>query len=357
MSTSPNPTAALQLPIRADRIIVPAAGPGTISLQEAANNGSILNTTQNVSPSDYEIKATLKPFTDYIVFRIPHRGTSASGAPDTTQPAYFRFLVNPRTVQISHQMQDTELLTRDGWKFGVWGEAFTPINFSGKTAGQYFSLGLTDMFKEFTDSYQNLLELQSIFDNNGYWFEGETPATGSSPGQNLPATISQRRIKIHQDVEVLCGEKIWSGMFDKMVVSQSADSPYLSDFTISFTAWKERYITASPYINMGECNLQRGHTYNVFDNTAAAQGQNQIGTSVTSAVGGVALPTTAAAYNPAVQAATAEQATPPITPSQTYSPTTDILNPTDSFWNSSGLPTTPTSIPPFVSTFDTEGDD
>jgi hypothetical protein len=342
-------SAALALPIRSERVVLPATAPSSL----AVPSGRPISTI----PSDFQIIAALKPYTDYIVFRIPHRGITSSGSPDPTNPAYFRFLINPHTVRVSHQTQDTQLMTRDGWKFGVWGEGFVEVSFSGKTAGQYFTLGTTDMFKEFTESYQNLLELQSLFDNNGYWFEGETPAVGgTSTGQAIPMALTKRRIKMHEDVEIFCGETIWSGMFDKLNVSQNVDSPFLADFNISFTAWKERYRLDSPYRNAGACNIQRGHSYSAFASVANPSGQNTTladadvdsgaATSLLTNIytntwlNGQPVPISAAqvSNSPALAAAAQQQTAPVVTPSLTAASTdcSDLLNPDPTFWNGGG---------------------
>jgi hypothetical protein len=322
-------SAALQLPIRSERSVISTTAPTALT----QTSGSAIP----VGASDFQIVAALKPFTDYIVLRILHRGVNANGTPTPTLPAYFRFLINPHTVQISHQTQDTQTMTRDGWKFGVWGEAFTQITLSGKTAGQYFTLGTTDMFREFTESYQNLLELQSVFDNNGYFFEGEL--TPSSSGQVAP-TLGKRHIKMHQDVEIFCGEIIWSGLFDRLTVTQSADDPFLSDFNLSFTAWKERYRRDSPYWNMLPNNVQRGHTYNAYaalvgsvstpqnldtsfsDDISTELLQNVLSNGNLAVVGPNLF-----ANSPAVTAALSAQTAPQVTPSQTYTPTMDQIDP------------------------------
>lgn len=358
----PTKSDVMQLPIRSERVVVQTSITPTITAATADALTSV---------EGYDLAAALKPFTDYIVFRIPHRGTSTAGVSQSNLPAYYRFLINPRTIQISHQMLDSQAMTRDGWKFGVWGETFVQITFSGKTAGQYFNLGLTDMFREFTESYHNLLELQNLFDNNGYWFEGETPAKGTSPSTSVLSSLTKRRIKMHQDVEVFCGEMIWSGMFDRLTVTQSADTPFLSDFTLNFTAWKERYRHDSPYRNSLPCNLQRGHTYQVFDNTAVLDATDM---NSTTSVAGKQAPITEVLVpkpgtaNPTVtiwtdggfiatnwdnngpqsgpqaqewantQAAAACAAAAaadgyPISTSKSYTPTVDIQNPTGQFWN------------------------
>ena len=306
MSTS----TALALPIRSERTIISTSAP-----QGSGND------------PDFQIVTALKPFTDYIVVRIPHRGKT------TDDPAYFRFLINPNSVRISHQTQDTQTMTRDGWKFAVWGEGFVSISMVGKTAGQYFTRGITDMFHEYTASYENLLELQSIFDNNGYWFEGENTSS-----------LQKRRIKNHQDVELFCGEVIWSGIFERLTVTQSADNPFTADFNIQFTAWKERFRAESPYRNSLENNIQRGHTYRI--NKSIPVGGSDMSAYMNMpllSTGGVSAPTLDTdgslvtvgkplSRSPAAIAATIEQQLPILQGGFSYTPEDAVIKPTSIQW-------------------------
>jgi hypothetical protein len=252
----------VQLPIRGEKRIIPSLV--TIEATEAEIVDGIAAGGQDPSTRDttidydsFVISAAMRPFVDYIVVRIPHRGFTNDVA-DTSQSAVFRFLINPATVQISHTTLDGQSMTRAGWQFGVWGDDVVVITLSGSTAGQYFSLGLTDLFQEFTQSYRNLKQLEMVYENNGYWFEGEQ--LGEGP---LAADFTRRRIKMHQDVELVCGNFIWSGMFDSLTVSQDADKPFQANFTITFMAWKERFRTSSPYIDSIHNDVQRGHTWTV----------------------------------------------------------------------------------------------
>lgn len=70
--------------------------------------------------------------------------------------------------------------------------------------------------------YRNLTALELFFENNGYWFEGEQLFEGP-----LASGAAYRQIKMHQDVQLLCGEFIWDGMFDNLQISEDADSPFL----------------------------------------------------------------------------------------------------------------------------------
>lgn len=262
----------IQLPVRGEKRIIPSlidVSSVQDQVQEGiAAGGQDPSTHQNatIEANDFLISAAMRPFVDYIFVRIPHRGLT-NGVPDQTQSATYRFLINPSTVQVSHTTLDGQAMTRAGWQFGVWGDDVVMIALQGKTAGQYFSLGLTDLFQSFTESYRNLQQLVMVFENNGYWFEGEEMAEGP-----MAADFTRRRIKMHQDVELVCGNFIWYGMFDSLTVSQDADSPFQADFQITFIAWKERFRDTSPYWDNIHNDVQRGHAFGVYP-LAAVQTQ------------------------------------------------------------------------------------
>ena len=265
-----------QLPVRGEKRIIPSFV-DIESTQQEVNEG-IAAAGQDPSTRstlvDYDsfvISAALEPFVDYISVRIPHRGF-ANGKADPSQSGVFHFLINPATVQVNRTMVDAQSMTRGGWQFGVWGEDVVQVSLSGQTAGQYFSLGLTDLFQEFTKSYRNLQQLVMVYENNGYWFEGEEAGEGPLAGD-----FTRRRIKMHQDVELICGNFYWSGMFDSLTVSQDAEKPFLSDFTITFIAWKERFRPGSPYLDSIHNNVERGHTYGVYASYGQQQLEEQIG--------------------------------------------------------------------------------
>jgi hypothetical protein len=227
--------------------------------------------TQMVQTSDFYTTAALNPLTDYVYIRLAHRGVSASvAANNNAPPAVFKFLINPSTVQVQRQTLDAQAMTRAGWQFGVWGEDVVQINMSGKTAGQYFAFGLTDAFQPYTESYRNFEQLQLVFENNGYWFEGEQLGDGA-----LSSDFTRRRIKMHSDVELVVGNFVWYGMFDAFSYHQTAETPYYMDFQISFIAWKERFRMSSPYQNLIINDVYRGHDFSQWEATATTtQGSN-----------------------------------------------------------------------------------
>jgi len=288
-------TSVKTLPIRGEKRILPVPiNPTAI--------GSAVNQTYThgkaakpniVQYSDFYIHAALKPYVDYVYIRILNRGQSATGTPDPTTSATYRFLINPSQVQVSRSTLDAQAFARAGWQFGVWGEDMVQITLVGKTAGQYWAFGTTDLYQQYTQSYRNMEQLQVVFENNGYWFEGEQINEGP-----LAADFARRRIKMQQDVELTVGNFIWPGMFESLELSQNAEAPFLVDFTLSFIAWKERYRPSSPYPLQIKNDLQRGNSYNVY---AFTQIPNQIGqslpvagtrTSQLSAVVGLAPPST-----------------------------------------------------------------
>lgn len=277
------------LPIRGEKRILPVPiDPGVISdafseewsktgRPSPQDSGYASGRTQLVEQSDFYVHAALAPFIgNYVTIRILNRGQDANGNPDPTTNAVYRFLINPSQVQVNRQTLDAQAFARSGWQFGVWGEDSTMITLTGKTAGQYFSFGVTDRYQEFAQSYRNLEQLQVVFENNGYWFEGEK--TGEGP---LAADFARRRIKMHQDVELTVGNFIWSGMFDSLEISQTADEPFLMSFVIQFVAWKERFRQTSPYQNQLPSNFQRGNSYYAYAQTQTPQGTtpNQPATS------------------------------------------------------------------------------
>jgi hypothetical protein len=261
------------LPIRGEKRILPIPiNPDAMSDQfgqqytasgmespETLGYDTTTGRTKLVQYDDFYVHATLKPYVDYVTVRLLNRGQSATGAPDPSTNATYRFLINPSQVQISRSTLDAQAFARAGWQFGVWGEDAISITLNGKTAGQYWAFGLTDRYQQYSQSYRNLEQLQVVFENNGYWFEGEQTAEGP-----LAADFARRRIKMHQDVELTVGNFIWYGMFEQLEISQNAEAPFLVDFNLTFVAWKERFRPTSPYQNQILSSIQRGNSYSAY---------------------------------------------------------------------------------------------
>jgi hypothetical protein len=197
---------------------------------------------------DFERTQSLSQPFDYILVRLPGRGNSTLGH----YP--FRFMVNPHSIEVAYSTVDSQSLTRNGWNFGVWGDDLVQISMSGKTPGYYFSSGLSDENKEFSQSYRNILNLQKVVENNGYWFEGE-----ELDDSLVESNLRFKRIKCHEDVELIYNNFRWFGMFESLTINSTADTPYLDTFRISFVAWKERYRNSSPWRDSKHNDVKRGH--------------------------------------------------------------------------------------------------
>lgn len=292
------PTSSLvTLPIRGEKRLIPttvnasqiqqqfdAQNPKGTTIASAAK--AFAKQQNQVEDTDFYITGdseakNYQNYVDYIEIRIPHRGISPSSLlSDPSQWATFRFLINPHTITVNRQTVDSQSLTRGGWQFGVWGEDTFMVQMQGTSAGAYFSLGLTDEFSYYAVSYRNLMQLQEVFENNGYWFEGEEFNEGP-----LAADYLRRRIRMHQDVELTVGNFLWSGMFDSFTISQDATQPFMLNFSLSFFVWKERYRTSSPYWKSIHNDVQRGHSYDaVVGHTNAIQTNNALSQQTTPSV-------------------------------------------------------------------------
>jgi hypothetical protein len=242
------------LPTRGENKILPLAidksvFPTTIS--GAAGIPPDFNFRDSLDELDFASSKARITLTDYITIKVNNR-KAANG-----DPFVFRFLINPESLNINRSSVDGQTMTRAGWQFGVWGEDFIKISGKGTTAGQYFARTLTDGYGEYTLSYRNLLAFMTLFENNGYWFEGESPFDNGP----LASDLLRRRIKKHSDVVFSVGNFIWNGMFQSLTVSDTADTPYFNTFSFNFIAWKERYRGSSPWLDSTESNLYRGHAY------------------------------------------------------------------------------------------------
>lgn len=233
--------------------------------------GRIPTTSPNrVTEADFSITAApaSPAAADYVSVVIPHRGINPSnGNYNPILDAKYTFIINPQTAQISRTTEDSQTFARGGWQFGLWGESLVHVSLSGHTPGQYFAYGLTDDYAYFSESWRNLQQLMIVYENNGYWFEGEEANEGPlAPG------FTRRHIKKHQDVILTVGNFIWHGMFDEFSVTLDAEHPFRAEFRISFLAWKERFRKTSPYAKWGIGNtVERGHTYGQGAYTAQEQ--------------------------------------------------------------------------------------
>lgn len=271
LSSLPNQDVSLfMLPIRGEKIIysTPVANDST------------------------DISANIPGLWKFLLIRIPGRGVDSDGTANPNTAAYYQFMINPERMQVNRQTLEAQSFSKGGWQFGVWGENFISIHMEGKTPGKYYDRGLTDINTPYSLSYRNLEALEVLFENNGYFFEGEQTFNGP-----LQSGFTHRQIKMHTDVELMVGEFIWNGMFESFSISESADQPRMATFQLEFTAWNERYRAGTPYWNPLGGNVVRGHvpgipaqpfkdvdlpppTIATVENPAQDEGQNNVMTGL-----------------------------------------------------------------------------
>jgi hypothetical protein len=235
---------AIMLPTRAEKIV--ATG---------LLNVPVYTSLPQTAPifENYETTAVEQSWSDYVTIRLAGRNPSMKGVYSPSDWATYWFLINPSEVQINRTTADEQAFTRGGWQIGMLGEDFVTITLNGKTPGKYFQYGTTDFYTPATLSYRNLLALELVVENNGYWFEGEQ-VRSSLTDMQIP-----KQIKMHADVELTVGEFVWYGMFETFEITEDADSPFMADFNLSFTAWKETFRNGTPYRNSIGGEVQRGH--------------------------------------------------------------------------------------------------
>ena len=265
------PTPAMLLPIRAEKRYI--SENATAIVNNISQNLYGSQTINTPSTEDFYVSAAKRTFVDYVVVRIPHRGKDSNGYYSPNLTAEYRFLINPQTASVSRSTEDSQTFARGGWQFGIWGESLTTISLTGHSPGQYWSYGLTDGYAYFAKSWRNLQQLGMFFENNGYWFEGEE----SDEGPMAPG-YTRRRIKKHQDVQLIVGNFVWSGMFDDFGYTRDAEHPYRAEFRLSFLAWRERFRASSPYWNSRSTTIQRGHSYGAYSYVATEVPSPEAGT-------------------------------------------------------------------------------
>lgn len=279
--------ASLILPIRGEKRIIPMPSPYTKLL--------VGEQELQVQGTDYNLVAAKRTLTDYIYIRLFGRNLGAD-EDDPSDALVYRFLVNPKSIDVSYSTIDGMSMTRNGWQLGIFGEDIVSVTLSGQTAGQYFAEGLSSEYEELTASYRNLMDLVAVFENNGYFFEGEDENPSAFAND-----LQRRKIQGHHDVELVVGNFIWRGAFSHMTVIDSADTPYATNFNLTFMAWKERYRSESPWLNSIENGVYRGHAMEKFISALSTESkrEGQFGVASTEQAEGESDSGSSDAFNPA----------------------------------------------------------
>lgn len=234
--------------------------------------------TRPIASDDFNLSRAVDPtnlaqgLTDFIYVKLKGRGPDGGDL-------VFRFLINPNSVQASRQVIDGEAQTRAGIQTGIWGDLLD-ISVSGATAGSYFAGSLVDAHEEYSLSNRNLRELVSVYENNGFWFEGEAQGDPSYPND-----MTRKLIQLHGDVILAFGNFLWMGAFTEMSIDETADNPYYNKFSFSFMAWKERFRSESPWRNSIENDQYFGHAYEIYKQQGGSPAAPAVDNRLTDASG------------------------------------------------------------------------
>ena len=237
--------------------------PGNVGLANAVKALSALDFLQTLRMDPARYAAGL---TDYMSITLRDRA-------GTGQPLIFKFLINPNTIQMNRQVVDAETMTRSGMLMGIWGDTLD-VTMSGQTAGQYFAGVLVDGSQAYSLSYLNLMQLVSVYENNGSWFEGEILQNGLTSVPTSPLTRHQ--IQMQADVQLVWQNHIWYGCFTDLSIDQDAEHPHVCKFSLSFMTWKERFKSSSPWRNSLENRGYFGHAYEIYPKNSGGVGISQL---------------------------------------------------------------------------------
>lgn len=148
-------------------------------------------------------------------------------------PPALTLFVNPSTWSINHARSVTEGLTRAGWLIEHHGENLDTIQAEGTTAGFYTSTtGLTRLSRKDSAAYRNLIDLVSMYKNNGVVFD----------------SIDTRRIVTIGDVEIYYDGVVYVGSFDSFSITEDSRAPFLLRYNFTFIV---RYTSDNPAVVQG----------------------------------------------------------------------------------------------------------
>ena len=180
------------------------------------------------------------------------------------KPSSFPFLVlliSPHTMTRNFEKQIAENWTGKGIITEHSGDQPDKISFSGTIGGYYTQEhGLTRLYRRYSASYQNLINLLHFFKNNAYTFEGD-PDSGqeapSRPVSTIGRSARTNAIKSVGNVLIMYRRDYISGYFESMTTTESADKPFNMEWTAEFVVrqWYNRDLPLT-----GKVPTLDGHT-------------------------------------------------------------------------------------------------
>jgi hypothetical protein len=144
-------------------------------------------------------------------------------------PIYF--IVNPASFSRSYAATVDVAKGRRGSIVSMWNEQPLSISASGSTPAQFFvdgsskpQGGLTNINRIYSVSYQNLMQMVSIYKTNGIMYTDPTEMNGNGGIPIYPLSCY-----IYYD------GRIYVGSFDSFTVSDTADKPHNLSYDFNFT--------------------------------------------------------------------------------------------------------------------------
>lgn len=166
--------------------------------------------------------------------------------------------VNPQSMNIKYQRNVTRIQTRGGFIEQHWGDGPQSLDFSAVTGGfmRLYS-GLSNITstkygggRRETIAYDKFLDMLALFKNNGSIYD------------------TRGNIVLQGIIKVTFDGGAWLGWFTTFSVTESAEKPYMFDFTASLEVHKE--------IVTWRTTLSTALTGSADGTSAATQGQPAI---------------------------------------------------------------------------------
>lgn len=156
----------------------------------------------------------------------------------------FVLIINPSSLSIGNVSLSNDVYTRSGWVSTLWGNQQSTISANGSTAGFYYqpqsSTGITNIKRKDSIAFINLLDLMSLFKNNGANFLRD------SREEDLFKSGFSRIINVMDTVKVSYDGSEYIGEFISFTLDESAEKPYSLDYSFEYII--HGISTDSPFI-------------------------------------------------------------------------------------------------------------
>jgi hypothetical protein len=213
-------------------------------------------TTFNSGPSLLTPLNSAKNYEPFIIM-LEKAGTKTGSK---VSPALM-LLVSPKSFDRKLEKVFNESWTAGGIVVELSGEQPDRLNFQGTIGGYYTEqTGLTRLYRRFSASYQNLMNLLHYFKNNGYTYEAD-PALSDKRSLSpfIKSATERKSIRSIGNVIIWYRREIFLGSMESFSITDSADKPYNLDYTFDFIV--RQYINRDLQSTNGVPKVE-GHTTN-----------------------------------------------------------------------------------------------